>query len=399
MRQLLRAAVVLSLVCVVTLDIEAQATRRIVAIGDIHGSLDGLTAILRAAGLIDSASKWIGGTTHLVQTGDYMDRGDGQRAVMDLLMSLEEQADDAGGRVRTLLGNHEVMNLVRETRDVTRAIFASHADANSEKRRQQAWDNYAKLAAAKRDRQEPVPSVYAQTKAAWLTTHPPGFVEYMADIGPRGKYGRWLRDKEMIAQVDGTIFMHAGIAPDRAPATLDQLNSQLKSEIRRLDRFHEQLVDLRLATPEFTLQEILQVASSEIGLANAIVETAKAAGKEPDRRRINVPLIIEAQEILKIDSWLAIDGEGPLWYRGFATMKDDPDGGAVAMLLEKYGARRFVTAHTPQPNRSINQRFGGRVTLIDTGMLASVYKGRPSALEITGDAVAAIYTDGKVTLR
>jgi len=99
-----------------------------------------------------------------------------------------------------------------------------------------------------------------------------------------------------------------------------------------------------------------------------------------------------------VDSWMAINGEGPLWYRGLATVPDDPAGGPFAALLQKYGARRFVTGHTPQQNRSINLRFGGRAVLIDTGMLTSVYKGRASALEIDGDKLTAYYEDGKTTL-
>jgi hypothetical protein len=67
-------------------------------------------------------------------------------------------------------------------------------------------------------------------------------------------------------------------------------------------------------------------------------------------------------------------------------------------LLQKYGAKRFVTGHTPQQNRNIGVRFGGRAILIDTGMLTKVYKGRASALEINGDALAAIYEDGRSTI-
>ncbi len=93
-------------------------------------------SILKTTGLIDDSNKWTGGRTQLVQTGDYTDRGEGTRAVMDLLMALEPQAKAAGGRAVVLLGNHEVMNLIGETRDVTREIFATFADANSEKRRQ-----------------------------------------------------------------------------------------------------------------------------------------------------------------------------------------------------------------------------------------------------------------------
>ena len=202
----------------------------------------------------------------------------------------------------------------------------------------------------------------------------------------------------MVTEVAGNIFMHAGIDPASAPAKIEDLNAQLRGEIKRMDQFVEKLIDLKLATREFSLHEILQVAASEIGVANAVIAAAKEAGKEPDRRRLNVPLLMEAQDILKVDSWLAINPEGALWYRGLATVADDPAGGPFAALLAQYGARRFVTGHTPQQSRSITVRFGGRAILIDTGMLASVYKGRASALEIAGDQLTAYYEDGKVTL-
>ena len=80
-------------------------------------------------------------------------------------------------------------------------------------------------------------------------------------------------------------------------------------------------------------------------------------------------------------------------------MPDDPQGGPFAALLQKYGAKRFVTGHTPQQSRSITVRFGGRAVLIDTGMLSSYYMGRASALEINGDKLTAYYEDGKVTLQ
>jgi hypothetical protein len=391
--------VAVALLCGPVQPLTAQATARIMAIGDIHGSIDGLTSILKATGLIDARNRWAGGRTQLVQTGDYMDRGEHTRAVLDLLMALEPQAKDAGGRAVALLGNHEVMNLIGETRDVTREIYATFADANSEKRREQAWQDYAKLAAAKKDRGEPVPTVYAQTREAWMTTHPPGYVEYKEALSPKGKYGQWLRGKPIVTVVDGSIFMHAGISPVNPPARIEDLNVQAKDEIRRLDQFLDRLISLKLATRHFSLQEILQVASSEIGLANARIAAAKAEGTEPDRGKLNIPLLMEAQEIMKIDSWLSISPEGALWYRGLATEKDDPAGGPFAALLANYGAKRFVTGHTPQQSRSITVRFGGRAILIDTGMLTNVYKGRASALEINGDKLTAHYTDGKVPLQ
>lgn len=203
----------------------------------------------------------------------------------------------------------------------------------------------------------------------------------------------------MVTEVNGNIFMHAGINPASPPAKLDDLNDQTRDEVRRLDQFVDKLIDLKLATRDFSLGEILQVASSEIGMANARIAEAKAEGKELDRGKLNVPLLMEAQEIMKIDSWLSINPEGALWYRGLSTVPDDPQGGPFAALLQKYGAKRFVTGHTPQQNRSITVRFGGRAVLIDTGMLTSYYKGRASALEIDGDKLTAYYEDGKITLQ
>jgi hypothetical protein len=380
------------------LHLSAQAPARIVAIGDIHGEIDGFRNILRAAGLTDASGRWAGGRTQLIQTGDYTDRGTGTRAVMDLLMALEPQARSAGGRAFALLGNHEVMNLIGDTRDVTREIFATFATADSEKRRLAAWEDYARLAAAKTAKGEPVPAVYTQTREAWLTTHPPGYVEYREAFAPRGKYGAWLRDKPIVTELNGHIFMHAGISPAMAPAKIDELNVKVRDEVRRLDRFLDRLVDLKLATRTFGLMEILQVASNEIGLANSVIAAAQAEGKEPDRGRLNVPLLMEAQEILKIDSWVVVNPEGALWYRGLATEPDDPNGGPFAALLAKYGAKRFVTGHTPQQNARINTRLGGRAVLIDTGMLANYYMGRPAALEILGDKLTAIYEDGRMPL-
>ena len=376
----------------------AQGASRIVAIGDIHGEIAGFKSILRAAGLTDANGRWSGGRTQLIQTGDYTDRGEGTRAVLDLLMTLEQQARSAGGRAFAVLGNHEVMNLIGDTRDVTREIFATFADANSEKKRNDAWEQYARIGAQKLARNEPVAEVYRQTREAWLTTHPPGYVEYREAFAPRGKYGAWLRDKPIVTEVNGNIFMHAGIAPALAPLKLDDLNVQVRDEVRRLDRFVDRLVEAGLATRTFTLQEILMVAQNEIIQANAVIAAAQAEGKPPDRGRLNVPLLMEAQEILKIDTWVSINPDGALWYRGLATEPDDPTGGPFAALLAKYGAKRFVTGHTPQQNRSINTRFGGRAILIDTGMLANYYKGRPAALEIVGDQLTAIYETERVPL-
>src|SRR5687767_4822897 len=107
---------------------QSSSIPRIVAIGDIHGAIDEFKRILKATGMADDAGRWTGGKAALLQTGDYTDRGAGTRAVLDLLMALEQQAKDAGGRAFAVLGNHEAMNLIGDTRDVTPEIFATFAD-------------------------------------------------------------------------------------------------------------------------------------------------------------------------------------------------------------------------------------------------------------------------------
>ncbi len=128
----------------------AAAGPRIVAVGDVHGAFDQFLEILQAAGLIDGKRQWAGGTTVFIQTGDIFDRGAKVREAFDLLMRLEDEAKRAGGRVESLLGNHEAMNLLHEFRDVSPAAYAAFADNGSESRRQRAFDDYAKLAEAAR---------------------------------------------------------------------------------------------------------------------------------------------------------------------------------------------------------------------------------------------------------
>src|SRR6187431_899212 len=54
---------------------DIRTTERVVAIGDVHGAYSQFVSILRAAGLIDSRERWIGGKALLIQTGDVLDRG------------------------------------------------------------------------------------------------------------------------------------------------------------------------------------------------------------------------------------------------------------------------------------------------------------------------------------
>jgi hypothetical protein len=365
----------------------AAAPPRLVAVGDIHGDLAAFRGILRAAGLVDGRDGWTGGGAVLVQTGDYTDRGADVRQVMDLLRALESRARGRGGRVEALLGNHEVMNLLVHHRDVNPAAYAPFADSGSERRRERAFEAYVELAAERTKALGAPAPVYALTREAWRAAYPPGRLEYIAALGPGGSYGRWLRDRQVAVTVDRTVLMHAGLDPAAAPESIDALNRAIRDEIRQYDDARAYLVDRRLILPFFTLQDVTAAVGAEV--------EALQAGKyaAPDERHLKV-----LSAVLALGTSPLLKGDGPLWYRGFATWTEEEGAAAIAPLLARYGADRFVVGHTVQNSRGILARFEGRVFLIDTGMLASVYKGRASALEIAAGAATAIYPDQRVLL-
>lgn len=102
--------------------------KRIVAIGDIHGDLKALKRALKTAGAINESDEWIGKDLVIVQTGDLLDRGDDDLEVIEFLEKLKVEAENAGGKIHTLSGNHELMNVQLDFRYATEASTKTFAD-------------------------------------------------------------------------------------------------------------------------------------------------------------------------------------------------------------------------------------------------------------------------------
>lgn len=211
---------------------------RVVAVGDVHGDYDQFVALLRSARLIDADGKWTGGQTHLVQTGDILDRGADSRKVMDLLMRLEEESRQAGGAVHALIGNHEAMVLYGDLRYLSPGEIEAFRDADSEKTRETFFKEHVKEV----ERSLPAPKIDDDYRKRWEAGTPLGLVELRRAFGPQGRYGRWIRGHNAVIQIDGTLFLHGGISPRFAEWSVRRINESVRSELEDLGKLEGGIV-------------------------------------------------------------------------------------------------------------------------------------------------------------
>ncbi|HEY4932052.1 MAG TPA: metallophosphoesterase [Terriglobales bacterium] len=366
-----------------------NAPERLVAVGDVHGNFDDFCLILKRTGIVDEQNHWIGGSATLVQTGDLLDRGPKGHEAMDLVMAIEKEAAKAGGQVVPLLGNHEVMNILGDLRYVPPQNYASYADDESEKRRKAAYQEYAAwyashakwLAAFKQ-------TVLPATEEEWMAKHPAGFVEYREALSPKGKYGKWLRNHAAVVKIGGVIFVHGGLDPNLVSFQLKQMDSQIRGEIEEFDKIKHYLESSKVILPFFTIQE------------TAVAVQAKMLADRTTGAKSDAESHAMLERILSFNGWLCMRDDGPLWFRGYDLWSEEEGIPQIEKVLTAYDAVHIVVAHSVQKAAHIRSRFGGRVFLIDTGMLSSYWKGgRASALEISADGkFTAQYVDGQEVL-
>jgi hypothetical protein len=317
-----------------------RTQERVVAVGDVHGAHDSFVAILKAAKLIDGRERWIGGRTIFVQTGDVLDRGADSRKALDLLRKLERDAARAGGRVISLLGNHELMRLLGDWRYVSPGELAAFRRADSEELRELAYQRALETTKA-RATAERQPFDDVDYRARFLKEVPLGFLEMSQAFAPKGDYGPWMRSRPTMAMINGVAFLHGGVSDTVAPLGCDGINGAVAKELASL------------------------------------------------------PTDPQAMAAL-----LSASETGPLWYRGLALEPEDTFAPTLTGILERLGARVIVVGHTTVLPGRIGTRFGGRVVQIDTGMLNGTFypKGVPAALELHGNTATAIYLDRREPL-
>ncbi len=176
------------------------APERLVGIGDLHGDLDATRRALRLAGAIDGNDAWIGGKLVVVQTGDVIDRGDGDRAILELLEKLKGAAKSAGGELIALAGNHELMNASLDFRYVTPGGFSAFRDIKP-----------AGVVAETRVREANVEGEKRGRATAFV---------------PGGPFATIIADRPLFAKVGDTVFVHGGILPKHVAYGLDRMNDE-----------------------------------------------------------------------------------------------------------------------------------------------------------------------------
>lgn len=172
---------------------------RIVAIGDLHGDLRATRAALRLAGAIDTADHWVGGRTVIVQTGDLLDRGNDEPAILALFERLAVEAAQAGGAVHVLNGNHELMNAYLDFRYVTDSGFRSFHPA----RDTAGVVLPAKVTPAQRER--------------------------ALAFRPGGQEALLLAAHPVILVLGDNVFVHGGVLPVNARLGVDSINAQARA--------------------------------------------------------------------------------------------------------------------------------------------------------------------------
>jgi hypothetical protein len=179
----------------------APAAARLVGIGDVHGDLTAAQDALRIAGAIDGDDAWIGGDLVVVQTGDQLDRGDQEEAILELFERLAIEAHAAGGAFYSLLGNHEMMNVELDLRYVTAGGFDDFADTQFE-------------------------------DDAELISYPLAERGRVAAFRPGGEWARVFSEHNTMMVVGDTAFVHGGILPAHVDYGLERANDEVRAWMR-----------------------------------------------------------------------------------------------------------------------------------------------------------------------
>lgn len=157
---------------------------KLFVLSDPHGNLDCFISVLRGNNIINENYEWNYGKNHLMIIGDVFDRGKDVLPIFWLIYKLEKEAQDAGGQVSSLLGNHEPMVLAGD---------------------------------------------YRYTEKMYVELAKKLEMDYRDLFGPDTEMGRWLATRNTMQVIGDNLFVHAGLGKDflEAKLTIPQVNEEM----------------------------------------------------------------------------------------------------------------------------------------------------------------------------
>ncbi len=267
---------------------------KIFVISDIHGQYDIFTQLLYKNGIIDGNNQWIWEDGHLVILGDVFDRGDEVHEILWLIYNLENQAHEVGGKVHFILGNHEVMVLQNDLRYVKEKYFVISDTLDIE----------------------------------------------LSELYGKGSFwGRWLRSKNFLAQINSCLFVHGGISTEllKKYQSINEINRKMRLNI--------------------------------------------------DINREEIKENVELSGLFR--------SNGPIWYRGFFEPDSQPDVSEsdLTNILNHFNVEKIIVGHTTID--SIQSFYDHRIINIDGGIK---YGERGEGLLIIKNNFYAVDVRGKSRL-
>lgn len=163
---------------------------KILAISDIESGYQAFRDYLINNEVIDQNLNWSFGKGHLVLVGDFVNRGMSTTQVLWFIYKLEKEAENQGGYVHFIIGNHELNSMQGEYKSASCKYYS-------------------------------VASILGKQHHNLYDTD--SFI------------GRWMESKNSIELINGVLFTHGGIHPDIAnyDLTLDDINKISRDNYRK----------------------------------------------------------------------------------------------------------------------------------------------------------------------
>lgn len=325
---------------------------KIVAIGDLHGDLQSAKKTFELAGATDTQGIWIARNTIVVQTGDILDRGPDDLALLHFLSDLESQASDLGSKLVILNGNHEFMNMQQDFRSANKESSAKFIEPLQyqlemlisfqpfKKRRTSLKasppDPFALgigYQVVSESRIDPESLVYESKKSSdffdrYDDPSHPGLAHRALAFSPGSQLFSFLASKPYFMIVGDTVFVHGGILPEAISYGLERLQEEISTWLKQDDEPRNWLSRKHFKKPP-----------PFMNAANSPMWSRDYGHLPPDPVALwdVTPELIETCE--KLDH-----------------------------VLENLSVKRMVIGHTIQPSRKINSACSGKVWRIDIGM-------------------------------